>query len=76
MAGGDPYHPDTARLGGDALTEDEAIAKAAEVFSGDYDATHGSYDLRTGVWTVRFFAGERETGRVTVDAEGTAEAVS
>ena len=67
---------DTAKLGGDAMTEDEAIAKAAEVFSGDYDAADGSYDLRTGVWTVRFFAGERETGRVTVDAEGTAEAVS
>ena len=67
---------DTAELGGDALTEDEAAAKAAEVFPGDYDAAHGSYDLRTGVWTVRFFAGERETGRVTVGPEGTAEAVS
>lgn len=63
---------DTAELGGDALTEDEAIAKAAEVFSGDYDAAYGSYDLRTGVWSVRFFAGEQETGRVTVDAEGNA----
>ena len=63
---------DTAELGGDALTEDEAIAKAAEVFSGDYDAAYGSYDLRTGVWTVRFFAGEQEAGRVTVDAEGNA----
>lgn len=63
---------DTAELGGDALTEDEAIAKAAEVFSGDYDAAYGSYDLRTGVWTVRFFAGEQETGRVTVNAEGNA----
>ena len=63
---------DTAELGGDALTEDEAIAKAAEVFSGEYDAAYGSYDLRTGVWTVRFFAGEQEAGRVTVDAEGNA----
>ena len=63
---------DTAELGGDALTEDEAIAKAAEVFSGDYDAAYGSYDLKTGVWTVRFFAGEQETGRVTVDVEGNA----
>lgn len=63
---------DTAELGGDALTEDEAIAKAAEVFSGDYDAAYGSYDLKTGVWSVRFFAGEQETGRVTVDAEGNA----
>ena len=63
---------DTAELGGDAMTEDEAIAKAAEVFSGDYDAAYGSYDLKTGVWTVRFFAGEQETGRVTVDAEGNA----
>ena len=63
---------DTAELGGDAMTEDEAIAKAAEVFSGDYDAAYGSYDLRTGVWTVRFFAGEQEAGRVTVDAEGNA----
>lgn len=63
---------DTAELGGDALTEDEAIAKAAEVFSGDYDVAYGSYDLKTGVWTVRFFAGEQETGRVTVNAEGNA----
>ena len=63
---------DTAELGGDAMTEDEAIAKAAEVFSGDYDAAYGSYDLRTGVWTVRFFAGEQEAGRVTVDPEGNA----
>ena len=63
---------DTAELGGDAMTEDEAIGKAAEVFSGDYDAADGSYDLRTGVWTVRFFAGEQETGRVTVNAEGNA----
>ena len=63
---------DTAELGGDAMTEDEAIAKAAEVFSGDYDAAYGSYDLRTGVWTVRFFAWEQETGRVTVDPEGNA----
>ena len=63
---------DTAELGGDAMTEDEAIAKAAEVFSGDYDAAYGSYDLRTGVWTVRFFVGEQETGRVTVDPEGNA----
>lgn len=63
---------DTAELGGDALTEDEAVGKAAEVFSGDYDAAYGSYDLRTGVWTVRFFAGEQETGRVTVNAEGNA----
>ena len=63
---------DTAELGGDAMTEDEAIAKAAEVFSGDYDAAYGSYDLKTGVWTVRFFAGEQEAGRVTVDPEGNA----
>lgn len=67
---------DTAELGGDALTEDEAIAKAAEVFSGDYDAAYGSYDLRTGVWTVRFLEKEQESARVTVDPEGTAEAVS
>ena len=67
---------DTAELGGDALTEDEAIAKAAEVFSGDYDAADGSYDLRTGVWTVRFVEKEQESVRVTVDPEGTAEAVS
>ena len=67
---------DTVELGGDALTEDEAIAKAAEVFSGDYDAADGSYDLRTGVWTVRFLEKEQESARVTVDPEGTAEAVS
>ena len=67
---------DTVELGGDALTEDEAIAKAAEVFSGDYDAAYGSYDLRTGVWTVRFLEKEQESARVTVDPEGTAEAVS
>ena len=67
---------DTAKLGGDAMTEDEAIAKAAEVFSGDYDAADGSYDLRTGVWTVRFVEKEQESARVTVDPEGTAEAVS
>ena len=67
---------DTAELGGDAMTEDEAIAKAAEVFSGDYDAADGSYDLRTGVWTVRFVEKEQESARVTVDPEGTAEAVS
>ena len=58
------------------MTEDEAIAKAAEVFSGDYDAADGSYDLRTGVWTVRFVEKEQESARVTVDPEGTAEAVS
>lgn len=67
---------DTAELGGDAMTEDEAIGKAAEVFSGDYDAADGSYDLRTGVWTVRFVEKEQESARVTVDPEGTAEAVS
>ena len=67
---------DTAELSGDAMTEDEAIAKAAEVFSGDYDAADGSYDLRTGVWTVRFLEKEQESARVTVDPEGTAEAVS
>ena len=67
---------DTAELGGDAMTEDEAIAKAAEVFSGDYDAAYGSYDLRTGVWTVRFVEKEQEIARVAVDPEGTAEAVS
>ena len=63
---------DTAELSGDAMTEDEAIAKAAEVFSGDYDAADGSYDLRTGVWTVRFVEKEQESARVTVDAEGNA----
>ena len=62
---------DTARLGGDALTEDEAIAKAAEVFSGDYDAADGSYDLRTGVWTVWFITGDQDAA-VTVDVEGNA----
>ena len=67
---------DTAELGGDAMTEDEAIAKAAEVFAGDYDAAYGSYDLRSGVWTVRFVEKEQESARVTVDPEGTAEAVS
>ena len=67
---------DTAKLSGDAMTEDEAIGKAAEVFSGDYDAADGSYDLRTGVWTVRFVEKEQESARVTVDPEGTAEAVS
>ena len=67
---------DTAELGGDAMTEDEAIAKAAEVFSGDYDAADGSYDLRTGVWTVRFEKEKQEVARVAVDPEGTAEAVS
>ena len=67
---------DTAELGGDAMTEDEAIAKAAEVFAGDYDAAYGSYDLRTGVWTVRFVEKEQEIARVAVDPEGTAEAVS
>lgn len=67
---------DTSQLSGDAMTEDEAIAKAAEVFSGDYDAAYGSYDLKTGVWTVRFVEKEQEIARVTVDPEGTAEAVS
>lgn len=67
---------DTAQLSGDAMTEDEAIAKAAEVFAGDYDAAYGSYDLKTGVWTVRFVEKEQEIARVAVDPEGTAEAVS
>lgn len=67
---------DTAQLSGDAMTEDEAIGKAAEVFAGDYDAAYGSYDLKTGVWTVRFVEKEQEIARVTVDPEGTAEAVS
>ena len=67
---------DTAELGGDAMTEDEAIGKAAEVFAGDYDAAYGSYDLKTGVWTVRFVEKEQEIARVAVDPEGTAEAVS
>ncbi len=67
---------DTAELGGDAMTEDEAIGKAAEVFAGDYDAADGSYDLKTGVWTVRFVEKEQEIARVAVDPEGTAEAVS
>ena len=62
---------DTAELGGDALTEDEAIAKAAEVFSGDYDAAYGSYDLRTGVWSVWFITGDQDAA-VTVDVEGNA----
>lgn len=67
---------DTAKLSGDAMTEDEAIGKAAEVFAGDYDAAYGSYDLKTGVWTVRFVEKEQEIARVAVDPEGTAEAVS
>ena len=67
---------DTAQLSGDAMTEDEAIGKAAEVFAGDYDAAYGSYDLKTGVWTVRFVEKEQEIARVAVDPEGTAEAVS
>ena len=67
---------DTAELGGDAMTEDEAIGKAAEVFAGDYDAAYGSYDLRSGVWTVRFEKEKQEVARVAVDPEGTAEAVS
>lgn len=67
---------DTSQLSGDAMTEDEAIAKAAEVFAGDYDAADGSYDLRTGVWTVRFEKEKQEVARVAVDPEGTAEAVS
>ena len=58
------------------MTEDEAIGKAAEVFAGDYDAAYGSYDLKTGVWTVRFVEKEQEIARVAVDPEGTAEAVS
>ena len=62
---------DTAELGGDALTEDEAIAKAAEVFSGDYDAAYVSYDLRTGVWSVWFITGDQDAA-VTVDVEGNA----
>lgn len=55
---------DTAQLGGDALTEDEAVAQAAERFDGEYDEAHGSFDLKTGEWTVRFYRDQQEAGSV------------
>ena len=63
---------DTAELGGDALTEPEAVERAEEVFDGSYDAAYGSFDLKTGEWTVRFYRKEQEAGRVKVDVAGEA----
>ena len=63
---------DTAELGGDALTEAEAVERAEEVFGGSYDAAYGNFDLKTGEWTVRFYQKEQEAGRVKVDAAGDA----
>ena len=63
---------DTAELGGDALTEAEAVERAEEVFGGSYEAAYGNFDLKTGEWTVRFYQKEQEAGRVKVDAAGDA----
>ena len=63
---------DTAELGGDALTEPEAVERAEEVFDGSYDAAYGNFDLKTGEWTVRFYRKEQEAGRVKVDVAGEA----
>ena len=61
---------DTAQLGGDALTEEEAVQRAEARFDGSFDQAYGFFDLSTGQWTVRFLEKEQETGSLTLDPEG------
>ena len=60
---------DTAKLGGSALTEAEAIEKAAETVEQSYDSAYGSFNLQTGQWTVRFYRNTQEVAQLTLPAE-------
>ena len=60
---------DTTKLGGSALTEAEAIERAAETVEQSYDSAYGSFNLQTGQWTVRFYRNTQEVAQLTLPAE-------
>lgn len=45
---------DTAQLGRGVMTEQQAIDAASAVYDDAYDMAYGSFNVKTGVWTVRF----------------------
>lgn len=49
---------DTVQLGRGIMTEQQAINAAAERYAGEYAMAYGSFDVKSGTWTVRFSTGE------------------
>lgn len=66
----------TVQLGRGSMTEQQAIDAASTVYSGAYDMAYGSYDVKRGVWTVRFSAGTpgNTAAGFTVAPDGTVSA--
>lgn len=66
----------TAQFGRGIMTEQQAIDAASAVYGEMYDMAYGSFDVKTGVWTVRFSRGTTGTAAqiFTVSASGAVSA--
>ncbi len=64
----------TAQIGRKSLSQQAAIDAAKAIYTGEYDAVYGTYDVTSGAWIISFSKGTAggETDRVTVDAAGRA----
>lgn len=69
---------DTVQLGRGSMTEQQAIDAAAAQYAGEYAMAYGSFDVKSGTWTVRFSTGETgSTAAVlTVSPDGLVTAVA
>lgn len=69
---------DTAQFGRGVMTEQQAIEAAAPQVEGAYDMAYGSFDVKSGVWTVRFSRGTTgaKAQAFTVSPGGTVNAAA
>ena len=64
----------TAQIGRKSLSQQAAIDAAKAIYTGEYDAVYGTYDVTSGAWIISFSKGTAggTADRVTVDAAGKA----
>lgn len=61
---------ESAVLGENIITEDKAVAAAAEAYAGQYGTMRAVFDYINGVWTVDFHSSDGTVSSIMVDYTG------